>query len=362
MRPVYYGALLAAFALAACKKDADDEAATAERIVTGAKTAIVAESPFAETIEASGVVTGRADRVATLSAPGAARIAAVHAIVGQQVSAGDVLVELDQVAFRGAVSAADAALAAADKQHARQVRLAEAGIAPRRDVETAAAELAAARAAAESAHRQADLATVRSPIAGVVTLVSAIMGATADPAQPLVQVADSRVLDVVFNVPSAQAARIRSGAAVTLRADEKGDAALGEATVRAVGSAVDSATRAVAVRAEVRRSNRPMHIGETVGVQVALAVHPRAIVVPLDALVPDGETFKVFVVDASGIAHARPVEVGGRSDATAEIIKGLAAGERIVTYGAYGMDDSVKVAPAAKDAEKPAARAVPNNK
>jgi hypothetical protein len=52
--------------------------------------------------------------------------------------------------------------------------------------------------------------------------------------------------------------------------------------------------------------------------------------------------------------------VGGRSETLAEITDGLKAGERVVTYGAYGMDDSVKVAPtapAAASAAAPAKRA-----
>lgn len=70
-----------------------------------------------------------------------------------------------------------------------------------------------------------------------------------------------------------------------------------------------------------------------------------AIVIPTEALVPDGEEFKVFVVDAAGTARARTVEVGGKTDKVVEITKGLTVGERIVTYGAYGIEDSAKVVP-----------------
>ena len=343
--------LLASLALAACAKDKDEgDAVAGARVVTGAKTAVVVEQPFSETFDATAVVSGRPGHMATLSAPSVARIAVVHVVVGQRVKAGDALVELDQVAFRAAVNAAEAALASTEKQHARLVRLADAGIAPRRDVELATAELAAVRGTAETARRQAELSTLRSPIAGVVTQVSAVLGATADPAQALVQVADGSVLDLVFNLPPAQAAALRVGARVDVLGEGRGAAALGDGTMTAIGGAVDSATRAVIARAAVRSSARPLQIGETVTVRIALGTHPHALVVPLEALVPDGEEFKVFVVDAAGIAHARSVEVGGRSETLAEITKGLTAGERIVTYGAYGMDDSVKVAPAAKPA------------
>jgi hypothetical protein len=66
-------------------------------------------------------------------------------------------------------------------------------------------------------------------------------------------------------------------------------------------------------------------------------------VIPLAALVPTGEAFKVFVVDEKGIAQSRPVKIGGRTDTGAWITEGLKAGEKIVTTGAYGVDDSTKV-------------------
>ena len=62
------------------------------------------------------------------------------------------------------------------------------------------------------------------------------------------------------------------------------------------------------------------------------------------SLVPEAEGFKVFVVDSGSTAHARQVTIGARTDSTAEVLTGLRAGERVVTYGAYGVEDSVKVA------------------
>jgi multidrug efflux pump subunit AcrA (membrane-fusion protein) len=111
------------------------------------------------------------------------------------------------------------------------------------------------------------------------------------------------------------------------------------------------------VRAELKRSSRTLQIGETINARIAVGERAHALVVPTEALVPDGEGFKVFVVDAGGMGHARVVMVGGRSDRLSEITEGLKAGERVVTYGAYGMDDSVKVVPSAGPAASAAKRA-----
>jgi membrane fusion protein (multidrug efflux system) len=134
---------------------------------------------------------------------------------------------------------------------------------------------------------------------------------------------------------------------VTLSAGETSTGeSLGVGRIISVSATVDSSTRSVEVRAQAPPSARTLRIGETIFGQISMGIKPRAITVPVAALVPDGEGFKVFIVNADNIALARPVTVGRRTDAVAEITSGLAGGERVVTEGAYGVEDSVKVSQA----------------
>jgi len=312
--------------------------------VVQVKTAVVAMEPFAETISAIGTVSARSGHIASLSAPAPARIAAVYVSQGEKVRAGTSLVAFEQAPFRAAAITAEAGLVAAQRNYERARRLADAGIVPRKDADQAATELAQANAAAMIARRAAQLAVLRAPISGIVTKLNAPIGASVDVNQPLVEVADLSALDIIFNVSPSDAARIAPGASVTLSAGEnaKGEP-LGVGHIVDVGGAVDSATRSVAVRALAPPTARPLRIGETIFGQIATAVHPRAITIPVAALVPEGEGFKVFVVTAGNIARERKVSVGRRSETTAEITSGLSPGEVVVTEGAYGVEDSVKV-------------------
>jgi hypothetical protein len=88
-----------------------------------------------------------------------------------------------------------------------------------------------------------------------------------------------------------------------------------------------------------------MRIGETVFGTIGVGTRASAIVVPLEALVPEADQFHVFVVDANGIAHERDVKIGGRTSTSAEIVEGLTVGERIVTFGAYAVEDNAKILP-----------------
>lgn len=351
-------ALACLAALSGCK-GADDDAEKTPQAVVGVQTAVVTKGPFTETLGAIGTVAPRPGHIAALAAPQAARITRVFVAAGQHVAQGEPLVELDQSPFRAATLAAEATLSAAEKANDRAQRLAAEGIVPRKDADQAAADAAKARADASNARRAEQLSIVRSPIGGVVTRMTAVLGATADVAQPLVEVADPAALDILLSVSPNEAGRIRPGAKVMLTAGQNATGEpLGIGSVVDVGGSIDTASRSVNVRVQAPTTRRALRISETIFGQIAIAVHPNAVTVPLEALVPEGEEFKVFVVDAAGVAHERKVSVGGRTDKVAEVTQGLAAGERVVTYGAYGVSDSAKVVPTTQSA-RPAAPARP---
>jgi len=345
-------ALVAAGVLGCSKSDEGDKEPAA---VVNATTVVVSAQAFTETFDAIGNVVPRAGHIATLSAPAAGRVGSVMVATGQTVQAGQTLVELDQAPFESAVRAAEAAVAAADRANERQQRLANEGIAPRKDAEAAAADAAAKRADLTNAQRMAALSVLRSPISGVVTKMNATLGASVDASQPLVEVADPTTLDVLLNATPTDAGRTRPGAKVALSAGATSNGEpLGVGSVLDVSATIDSAARGVAIRVQAPTTRRPLKIGETVFGAVAVATRPNAIVIPNEALVPDGEKFKVFVVDASGIAHEREVKVGGKDDHGTEITEGVTVGERIVTQGAYAVSDSAKVQPLTATPGKPA--------
>ena len=327
--------------------DTESEVRGDVQAVVGAKTREAAVGPFVRTVSALGTVAPRPGSFASLGAPGPTRVTHIFVMAGQAVGEGEPLIEFDRGPFDAAARSAQAAVTVAQNAHDRAVRLADEGIVPRKEVDQAAADLAQTQAALLTAQRAQTLATLHSPVRGVVTRMAAVMGPNVDASQPLVEVADLGALDVVLDLTPADAGGIRPGQRVVLwsGASAGGDS-LGTGSVAEVGAALDSATRAVHVRVRVTRAGRPLRIGETIFGRIAAGVVPRAVTVPLEALVPQGESFRVFVVDSAGIAHARDVAVGGRSETAAEITSGLAGGETVVTYGAYGVSDSAKIVPA----------------
>lgn len=329
---------------AACGSSGSEQDVSREPGALGVATAVAMAQPFRHEISAIGMVLPRPDRFAALAPPGQTRVARIFVVAGQRVAKGDALIEFERGPFDAAAQSADAALANAERAYARAIRLVQAGVLAQKDSGQAAADLAAAQSAAVTARRAQQLATLRAPLAGVVTRMNAVMGASVDANQTLVEVADPLALDVVFNVSPNEAGRIHNGDTLTVTSGEgAAGEPLGRGVVTSIGAAVDSASRAVAVRTRLAAPARALRIGESVFGRIATGLNPNAVVIPVDALVPEGDGYRVFVVDSAGIAHARSVTVGGRNESLAEILSGVSAGETVVTTGAYGVQDSARI-------------------
>ena len=186
--------------LSSCSRGGAAAEGEASSATVAASVATVTSERFSGAIDAIGVVTVRPGHIASLGAPGAARVSAVRVSVGDRVRAGAVLVELDPAPFDAAVQGAAASLLTATRAQERAQRLVDAGIAPRKDLDLATSDLAQATAAAASARRLRALATLRSPIDGVVTRLSATLGSSVDGTGSLVDVADPRFVDAERSV------------------------------------------------------------------------------------------------------------------------------------------------------------------
>lgn len=343
-RAAVTGALLLFLLLSACS-DRDD-AGVGSPVVAQVAASVepVQTREFDESIEAVGTVTPRTGQVASLAAPAPARVSKVFVTAGSNVRAGDPLIEFEHAPFDAAAASAESALRTAEAAAERTQRLAEAGVLPRKDAEAAAAELANARSNAVAARRIRELTTLRAPIGGAITRISAVLGANVEPTQQLVDIANVRALDVVLTVSPADAARARVGQHVTLFA---GSTATGDSIatgrIGEVAAVVDSASGGVTLRVALTQTTRTLRISEVVMGRVAVARHAGALVVPEAALVPTGEGFQVFTVDSARVAHATPVTIGGRSNGLAWITEGLSGNEQVVTKGAFGIDDGSTV-------------------
>jgi len=311
--PLPTAALLAA--LSACrsapKPSGAEAGASAPQAAVEVETAPALQGPFPVTVEALGTVVPRPGSYASLGAPAPTRVRRIYVATGDSVQPGVPLVDFERASFDAEAARAATARTSARRALERAQRLANMGILPRKEVDQAASDLAQAEAAYVAAQRVQELATLRAPIRGVVAWMSAVVNQPVDATQPLIGIVDPAALELVLTVSPGEAAKVHAGDSLTMMDPRDPSAeALGWGAVIAVAPTVDSLGRGVAVRARVTRSRRLLRLGEGLTAAIEIAVHQGAVSVPQEALVPEGDQFKVFVVDSANLAHGAIVSVG----------------------------------------------------
>ena len=204
----------------------------------------------------------------------------------------------------------------------------------------AAAALAAAKAHYQGSQAQLGYAEVKSPIAGIVADRPLYAGEMASAGTPLITVMDISRIVARANVPVAAAAGLRTGMPAAISAP--GGEIHGKVTV--ISPAVDPNSTTLEVWVEAPNPGERLKPGSSARVEIVAETIHDAIVVSSDALLPSQEGgTSVFVVGADSTAHEKKVELGVRTADKVQILKGVNAGDRVVTVGGLGLQDNGKV-------------------
>ncbi len=192
--------------------------------------------------------------------------------------------------------------------------------------------------------------SLRSPVDGQVLRILQQSAAVVGAGTPLAEVGDPRALEIVADLLSADAVRVESGQAVIV--ENWGGAYPLAGRVRVVEPF--GTTKVSALGIEEQRVNVVIDLtspraewerlahGYQVDVRIVLSADPAALVVPLTALVRDGDAWAVFVVEG-GRARARHVGLGPRNGVAVEIVDGLAEGHTVIVHPSDRVQDGVRV-------------------
>ena len=183
--------------------------------------------------------------------------------------------------------------------------------------------------------------TFRSPAAGVVTKKDVVEGMKLEAGAMPYEIVDLAEVWVVADVYEAEIRHVTVGTRATLTLTAyPGRTFTGQ--VAFIAPMLDPQTRTVKVRlgfANPTGELRPEMFGEVV---LAIAPHD-AVVVPVDAVIDSGTTQVVFVAQDGGRFAPRLVELGQRDEATVEIVRGVAPGERVVTRANFLIDSESRL-------------------
>ncbi len=186
---------------------------------------------------------------------------------------------------------------------------------------------------------------ILSPLDGVVLARNVSPGLKLDRGMELFRVADLSRVWVIADVFERDARYIRPGTSARVVLPHRGEAF--DAKVSHVPPEFDSSTRTLKVRLEVDNPENVLRSDTIVDAEILVHLPP-AVAVSADAVLDSGIRKTVFVDRGEGHFEPRVVETGWRFDDRIQIVRGLMAGERIVTSGNFLIDSESRMKLAAQ--------------
>jgi RND family efflux transporter MFP subunit len=319
-------ASLAAAGLAACqpKDDAPVQSAPDAEVAVLVE-AVTLERPAGDgRIRLSGLVEFKRETALSFGAPG--EIETVRVDQGDRVNAGQTLATLRRTQVGADAEESAIARRTAEQQLARTQTLFDKGFASQ-------AALDNARLALE---RVRETAAIVAPASGVVLRRAAERGQIVSAGQAVIWLGEGGAGRIVrASATGEQAGLIMKGASAEVRIRSS---ALIPGRVERLAAKSDDQTGAfeVEIRLETSANLRSGEVAEViVSAGPGAASRMEGFVIPALALIDArADQGMVYVIDETGAARRRLVETGGVVDEGVVILKGLDAGDRVVTRGA----------------------------
>ncbi len=300
----------------------------------------VGTAAMPQTITAVGSL--RSDESITVRPEVAGRISAILFNEGQRVGKGATLVKLDPSINQADVEQARANLKLAKSKFDRAVDLAKSNFISGQAKDEAENNLRVAEASLQLAEAKLAKTEIKAPFSGVIGLRVVSIGDYVKEGSDVVNLEAIDPLKVDFRVPEIYMRQVKVGQPLEIALDAL-PGKTHDGRVFAINPLVDATGRSIVIRAQVKNADTTLRPGMFARVRLITKDQQDALVIPEQAIVPQGDEQYVFrVVD--GKALRTKVAVGRRRDSKVEIVNGLAAGDVIVSAGQLKLRDGTPVA------------------
>jgi membrane fusion protein (multidrug efflux system) len=269
------------------------------------------------------------------------RVARIAFKDGSAVKQGQLLVQLDDALQRAELSQARAQWSMAQANAKRNEELVAQNFVAQRVLDESRANLQVAQAQLDLAQARLARMAIVAPFSGTVGIASVNLGEYIKDGAAVVNLEDTSALMVDFRLSERYQTRVAVGQSVQVQVDALPGQTF-EARVIALDPLLDANGRSVAVRASMPAdASKRLRSGMFARVNVVFGVDEAAVVVPEEALLPQGGRQWVVVLDAAPEVNGKPqwtarrvaVTTGVRRESMVQITDGVKAGQTIVVAG-----------------------------
>lgn len=270
----------------------------------------------------------------------AGRVTEVPVTSGQDVSEGDLLIQLDDRAARAALAEAEATFNETEQEYLRYQELEDSNAAAEARLEQARGAFRRAEAVKMMAQSELEDRAVTAPFSGILGVIDTEPGAFLSGSAPVTRLADLSSVEVSVTLPERYFERVSPGQILEITTPAyPNDTFEGEVTVRA--PEIDLGTRSFEIRARIDNPDGKLVGGMFANSRLVLDTY-ESIAIPDDAVISEGLATYVYRV-ADGTASRTEVEVGATLGALVEVRSGLDAEDRVVVAGWDQLTDGAPV-------------------
>lgn len=181
---------------------------------------------------------------------------------------------------------------------------------------------------------------IRSPYSGKIGFRNISPGAYITPSTVICSVSQVNQLKLEFTVPEKYSSEIKHGQSIDFTVD--GSTKIYHANVSASEVYIEENTRSLSVRAMVKTPDAFLTPGAFAKVQIQLGKDNNAIMIPTDAVIPQGRKKQVFVFK-DGKAMSQEIVTGVRDSSRLQVISGLNLDDTLITTGMLFIKPGMKV-------------------
>jgi multidrug efflux system membrane fusion protein len=281
--------------------------------------------------------------------------------VGNHVSAGQAIAELDPLDLKLQVASATATATSArasrdlaQSEFNRYQALLEKHYISHTQFDTKVNELKAAQAQVQQAdaalavaRNQAEYTTLRADHAGAITTINAEAGQVVTAGQPIATLARDGAIEVEIAVPENKISQYQVGSQAIVEPWATSGNRL-TAKLREIAPEADAVSRTYRIRVAVEdgKDGNALRLGQTARVYFVSPATASQTTIPLTALDRHEGSANVWVVDArTHQVHAAPVTVATYREAAAVLDRGIDPNAWIVTAGVHKLREGEVIAP-----------------
>jgi membrane fusion protein (multidrug efflux system) len=279
----------------------------------------------------------------------------IHVDEGTNVGVGTLLAEINDTDYVLNVRFSEAALRQAEAQQVNARRsfkrlhaLYQEELITKQQFDDISTKVALADAALESARATLSISRekhsrtkIYSPITASVKEKKVSVGDFVRNGTPLFQIIKTNPLKLRFSISEKDAAGLKTGQDVAFTVDAYSNQKF-HGKISLLYPNVEEKTRTLQAEAIVPNEGQILKPGYFARVQIFTREARDSVVVPVTALLYDGPTIRVFVINGNQ-AKERVIKTGNKYGEYVEVLDGLKEGEQVVVVGQNNLSEGVKV-------------------